>query len=391
MRAQLGRILDSAAFRTSRRSSDFLRYVVEQTVEGRADGLKERSIGIAVFERSPEYDTNQDPVVRNTAGQVRRRLAQYYLEPGHEAEIRVELPAGSYVPEIYKPVAAEMAAPVAVPGPKVEETAGTGLGRRAWIAGIALAVAAGGGFWFLHSRPSEIEQFWAPMLNHAGPVVLCVGQGHTYKLNPEWDRKFERGLEAGAQVPARDVAPVWDRHVSLSDAQALLRLTALFARFDKPVTLRGGRTTGLDDLRRQSVVLIGAFNNEWTLSLTGELRFYFEGEPSKGLELVRDRQRPDFREWAIRTDVAAAQVTTDYALVTRVQNPTTEQAVVVAAGIRGGGTAAAGEFLTNPAYFGPALKAAPRDWRKRNVQFVLAVKMFGGSPGPPAVVASHFW
>jgi hypothetical protein len=65
--------------------------------------------------------------------------------------------------------------------------------------------------------------------------------------------------------------------------------------------------------------------------------------------------------------------------------------VVVAAGIKGGGTAAAGEFLTNPAYLGQALASAPPHWEKRNVQFVLKTRLFGGAAGPPQVIASHYW
>src|SRR5262245_60389409 len=101
--AQLARILESPQFRSSKRCSLFLRYVVEKASERRLEGLKERTLGAEVFGRSPQYDTNQDPVVRTAAGEVRKRLAQYYLEPGHEDELRISLPAGSYVPEAHSP------------------------------------------------------------------------------------------------------------------------------------------------------------------------------------------------------------------------------------------------------------------------------------------------
>ena len=74
--AQLDRVLSSTPFRTSKRCSDLLRHVVTAACEGRLDFLKERTLGVEVFERDPDYDTNQDPVVRNTAGQVRKRLAR---------------------------------------------------------------------------------------------------------------------------------------------------------------------------------------------------------------------------------------------------------------------------------------------------------------------------
>src|SRR5579859_4221962 len=72
---QLERILASAVFRNSKRCSSLLRHVVEQVLDGRPDNLKERNIGVDVFGRPADYDTNVDHVVRSVAGEVRRRLA----------------------------------------------------------------------------------------------------------------------------------------------------------------------------------------------------------------------------------------------------------------------------------------------------------------------------
>src|SRR3954467_8535574 len=77
---QLDRILATPLFQHSKRYPTFLRYVVEQTIGGVADELKERTLGIAVFRRAPEYDTSADPVVRNTASEVRKRLDEYYSD-----------------------------------------------------------------------------------------------------------------------------------------------------------------------------------------------------------------------------------------------------------------------------------------------------------------------
>lgn len=389
VREQLDRLLASPHFKTSRRCSDFLRHVVQTTAEGRADTLKERNLGMAIFDRPPDYDTNQDPIVRNTAGQVRKRLAQYYVSPGREGEVRIDLPPGSYVPEITAP------APAPVPEAAVLPPATT---RRWVLAGIGVAAVLLILVWAARpvSRSSGLDAFWAPILRAAGPVTVCVGQGHTYKLNEEWDRYFEgQAGERGSQpspaefVPLQTILPVWDRHIGLSDAQAAVRVASLFARFGREVALRGGRTTSLADLRQKPVVLIGAFNNEWTLRLAGELRFYFDTE--NGEFFVRDRRNPDQHGWQVRTDPANPRVETDYAIVSRIHNPTTEQAVVVAAGIKGGGTYAAGEFLTNPGYLEAALKHAPREWEQKNVQFVLSTQIYSGTPGPPQVVAAHYW
>src|SRR5689334_13963845 len=98
--AQLARLLESPHFRNSKRSQALLRFVVQAVLAGDQNSLKERCIGATVFGRQPAYDTAQDPIVRNAAIEVRKRLAQYHLEPEHAAELRVGLPSGSYVPSV---------------------------------------------------------------------------------------------------------------------------------------------------------------------------------------------------------------------------------------------------------------------------------------------------
>src|SRR5579884_4053560 len=99
IREQLERLLSSHLFRSSRRCQGLLRYVTERALAGDSDSIKERLLGTEVFGRDPDYDTNQDPIVRTTAGEVRKKLAQYYQEPTHETELRICLAAGSYIPE----------------------------------------------------------------------------------------------------------------------------------------------------------------------------------------------------------------------------------------------------------------------------------------------------
>ena len=86
---QLERILANPLFKNSKRYPNLLRYVVERTLDGHPGELKERTLGIEVFGREPDYDTNLDPVVRTTAAEIRKRLAQYYQEPNHETEPRM--------------------------------------------------------------------------------------------------------------------------------------------------------------------------------------------------------------------------------------------------------------------------------------------------------------
>lgn len=91
-------IMEGPAFKASARSREFLKFVVEETLEGRSDSLKERTIGSLVMGRDVSYDTGSDAGVRVRANDVRKRLASHYKQAPAKAGFRIELPTGSYVP-----------------------------------------------------------------------------------------------------------------------------------------------------------------------------------------------------------------------------------------------------------------------------------------------------
>src|ERR1700679_666998 len=100
---QLDRLLANIHFSNSKRFPSFMRFIVAEELEGRGDQLKERTLGMEVFGRDASYDTTSDPIVRVTAAEIRKRIAQYYQEPGHAEELRISLPSGSYIPHFEWP------------------------------------------------------------------------------------------------------------------------------------------------------------------------------------------------------------------------------------------------------------------------------------------------
>jgi adenylate cyclase len=98
IRAQLRTIVSSPKFDASERNRHFLEYVVEETLEGRADRIKAYSIATSVFGRGVGFDPQQDAIVRIEAGRMRRSLDHYYLTTGVDDPIRISIPVGSYVP-----------------------------------------------------------------------------------------------------------------------------------------------------------------------------------------------------------------------------------------------------------------------------------------------------
>ena len=97
VRHHLQEVMESHSFAGSKRAQDFLRLIVEHTLLGEVDALRERMIGVEMFGRPVAYDTANDSVVRVKASEVRKRLAQYYLECKRKPAVRIELPSGAYV------------------------------------------------------------------------------------------------------------------------------------------------------------------------------------------------------------------------------------------------------------------------------------------------------
>src|SRR2546425_7368633 len=102
IREHLSALLSSTAFAQVDRLKRFLRYVVEETVAGRSESLKEYSVGVEVFDREPSFDPRTDPIVRVQARRLRDRLSRYYEEEGRHEEMRIELPKGSYAPLFHR-------------------------------------------------------------------------------------------------------------------------------------------------------------------------------------------------------------------------------------------------------------------------------------------------
>jgi len=137
--AELERVLASKGFVTAGRLSRLLRYVVEKTVAGHADQLKEYAVGVEVFDRDDKYDPRLDSIVRVEAGRLRSRLDEYYNGDGAASPIHISLPRGGYVAQFERRAAAP--APEPVPAPVVADK------RRTWAAwpltaGLICAVAA---------------------------------------------------------------------------------------------------------------------------------------------------------------------------------------------------------------------------------------------------------
>jgi hypothetical protein len=395
IQAQVKGILESPFFRSSKRCRLFLERVVEHSLSEFPEPLKERTLGVHVFGREPAYDTAVDPIVRVTAGEVRRRLGQYYGEEAHHSQLRIDLPPGSYAPVYSRPHGVVPEPPAARHVPP--ETRGP---QRTWgVAGFVFLLAAALAAVLMTKQrtaaaTTTFDTFWAPLLTASGPVLLCPGGLDMYELPADVKQAANAAAASTTDPPPISISPrqvqrVGARYVAIADAVVLAKIAALFQQRGRPYQIREHKLTSFADLRASPAVLIGMFSNAWTLELGSEFRFVPKIEGDGHHVGIFDRQHPE-NSWRLPRPWPSLIVSYDYALVSRVLDPATGTVVVTAAGITPFGTAAAGEFLTTPDGLERALGSVS-NWSNRSLQIVLETKVIGGAAGAPRVVATHIW
>jgi hypothetical protein len=395
---QLELLLESPHFSHSKRFPPFLRFVVGQTLAGEADSLKERTLGIEVFGKDADYDTASDPIVRVTAAEIRKRIAQYYQDPGHQNELRITLPSGAYIPQFHWPHNGEEisqfskaahAAPLAAPLEFIAETSPApsipSSSRKLLLlaGGLALLmVFAIAGWFYLNPRPTALDRFWAPVLRSGEPVAVCFPLNHFDGImlrdaaNPAQQRQLKEDTSA----------------LVVDDLQPLASITGLLTVHRQAYILMGDNTATLTDLRRGPAIFVGAFDNAWTLRMTRGLRYRFGNDADMTHFWIEDTQSPTHVRWSI--DRGLQQAThnyRDYAIVARFLDADTGKLAVVSAGIARGGTVAAGEFLTVPGNMELIKARAPKNWDGQNMEFVLSTEIIDGRSAPPKIEAAYFW
>jgi len=126
-------------------------------------------------------------------------------------------------------------------------------------------------------------------------------------------------------------------------------------------------------------VLIGAFDNPWTMRITQDPPFGFEYD--KQVREVVDRKGAQRRFWTLQWQVPHTKLALDYALVARIHDSVTGQPVIILAGILGEGTEAAGEVVSNPVYLNAMLRKAPKNWDQLNLEAVIETHVIEVIPG----------
>jgi hypothetical protein len=205
------------------------------------------------------------------------------------------------------------------------------------------------------------------------PILLCAAKGPWSPRQP---------LATAQQDSNRGIA--W------ADVVTLTKLALLVQARKHPLLLRREDRASFAELQQSATILIGAFNDAWTMRLSDVGRYGFEHEGAK--YWIVDQQNERARKWGIdldrRNSEGKLDLQEDFAIISRVLNQRTGKMLVTVGGLYGFGTQAAGQFLTDPKYLTKFAAGLKSGWKSKDVQLVIRTEVIDGTPGPPELIAS---
>ena len=355
----------SPSFATSRRCQEFLRYVVLEVVEGRADLIKERNIAHEVFGKGSDFESSEDSLVRVKAREVRKRLSDYY-ESVLDSELRIEIPRGGYVPVVHR---SQNAVPTENVANGVAQGAAKSFNRRrfAWMLGGAvgaLGITSASVETLLGRRSSPLDLLWRPIFASKEPLLIFIPI---------------KKLKDGSITQ-------W---VGMGPSAIYGRAAAFLTKHKYPYQLRFGPDLTYSQMREQPSLLLGGFYSIWTLMMTQDLRFAPIANDDRTEPAFIDKRTKQV--WKPIQHSPDPYVSVDYGILCRLFDAATRQISLIAVGIRTFGTEGAASILFDPELFSELLKSAPSNWETKNFQALIRVSVIGTTPSSPQFVATYFW
>lgn len=413
----LQQILEGDAFHGSSRSGQFLRYIVEETIAQHYEMLKERMIGIKLFERSPSYDTSEDSIVRVTASDVRRRLLQHYGKCGEHSRFRISLPSGSYIPEIeYEKQEAEGdsrdtsssgdSAEIAETATRAEASATRRWKRYGAISVVLNVLLIGGmGGFALWDHLAHVEVRsrsvlpWSAFFSTSHRIVLIPSDPNFAEIqmlentttsvahyaSHNWSSQnsgpplsdtehFENRFLNGDKVAA----------VDLPIAVGIARLSEFNHR---PLVVVGPRSLQFADLKTDdNFVFLGSpQSNPWTSLFAPQLDFRFAYDAQKHAEYILNaRPRTSEQQRYEATDENS------YAILALVQNPDQNGQVLLLAGLTSEATESAGRLAIDLPQVSEILRdCGIRENSHPQFELLMHLNWVAGYPHNIQVVACH--
>jgi hypothetical protein len=412
------RLTHAESFAKASRLSSFLLYVVERFLQGRIEEITEQQIGVHVFGRPAGYNPGDDNIVRQTARQLRQRLALYYQEEGRSEPIQVIIPRGGYVPhfqetsELAPPpelLSAELAtgsAAVADPGNLPEEIFATPLNAAGWwsqkiksaalvgcglLLGLALALVADRAKDLLLHPPTQSDKLWSVLFTSKQRTIVVPGDagvnmyGNLARTQVDiWEYGSGSYLsKPDAQTPAGfNWAPfAARRYTTISDLKFVSTLLQIPNVDRSRMELRFARDLTAEDLKQSNVILIGSSNYDpWIQIFDKNQNFNMVYNGTENSISILNRS-PLKGEQASYTWSEMDPQRTGYAIISLTDNLGSTGKVLLVEGTTMGGIDAATDFLFHSPQMNTIVRdAIGKNQKPSNFELLLMTTIYmGGS------------
>jgi hypothetical protein len=392
----LKRVASGPQLRRAPRLQELLLFLGQSSFNQNSESLHEVDIGVRVFGRPDSYDTSADNIVRTNVSDLRKRLDAYFTNEGAHEPVVIDIPRGSYLPVFYnRPAEATGGAESSATAhsPQFAAVSSSALLRRRWLLAAAIAAALviaalSAGCLILWEQLHSARQrqpdspafaaFWGPVLRNKGQILICAG-GNV--LAPNATNPFLNVITAGKDTDYP--------YFSITTVSSVSMLSTLLEREGAAPRFAFAATTPLTQFQEHPVILLNAYNNNWTLRMAEPLRFHFSPEFGEPNHSILDRMQPRVA-WKRDPSVPYSNAD-DYALVARFWDSTTDNWVLILAGLGRNGTEAAAQVVTSPQYLELLREKAGKDFTNRNIEAVLKLSVVEGKTGSPSIVAVHVW
>jgi hypothetical protein len=396
-RQHLEDVIAGEAFRGSRRSAQFLQYVIEKTTNNETDALKERTIGAELFGRKADYDTGDDAIVRVTASEVRRRLMRHYGQSEESSTYRINLPPGGYIPEIirlrestvnwgrepevkwecppvsFQPKSAGTITSLRHETETVTPESARSRSARGWISMLILAssivLSLSAGF-FLHSlfEKRVAPPLWQPFVSVSNPVQIITSDPNVAEIQGLTNRMISVSDYAnnkfGCETLSSDLRYVCQTllqgdKAAAVDAKAVANLAALVESYGGKFDVHVARAIRMSDLRTDdSYIFLGSSrSNPWINLFEDRMDFRIVYDPDTRQDVIVNR-KPQNGELSVYKPTAKGLGTgQSYAVIALLPNPDQQGKVLSLAGASAEGTLAAANLIVH-SRFPDALRIA---------------------------------
>lgn len=365
---ELERILATRWLKDSHQLSALLRHVVEETLAGRTEGLKEYPLGLQVFHRPPDYDPRTDAIVRVQASLLRKRLAAYYEHEGRGSRLRIELPRGGYVPEFREHTES--------PPPAPQEPAAAPAPRRrvgGFLAGVAVGLGLSlAGFWVRQGPPkqsSECPSLWSAYLDPRvetitsfGVPLFFSGGGGLFIRDTQVNKLSDDQSRIGrvGDILKRPFRPQGDVYTGVGDAIGAHLVARWLEQHGVKASMANSNYIGASDVEGRNLVIVASARFQTllqTMDLPRRIRFDPNGNAG-AFEL----DSPTQGEQAVyRPHSSDTGVSTSYAVISLWPGVTPERRIMYLSGIETWSTQGAAQFVLDPERMGELERHLDRD------------------------------